>query len=142
MAVRNPVDLIALILVIVGGLNWGLVGLFNFDLVAAIFGDMSTLSRIVYILVGLASLYVIYYISRSGERNTVDLLALILIIVGGLNWGLIGLFNFDLVAALFGDMSALSRIVYMLVGLAAIYAIYYAGRSGERRPVTSGERHV
>jgi uncharacterized membrane protein YuzA (DUF378 family) len=142
MAVRNPVDLIALILVIVGGLNWGLVGLFNFDLVAAIFGDMSTLSRIVYILVGLASLYVIYYISRSGERNTVDLLALILIIVGGLNWGLIGLFNFDLVAALFGDMSTLSRIVYMLVGLAAIYAIFYAGRSGERHPVTSGERHV
>ena len=49
MVVKNPVDLIALILVIVGGLNWGLVGLFNFDLVAAIFGAGSTLSRIVYI---------------------------------------------------------------------------------------------
>jgi uncharacterized membrane protein YuzA (DUF378 family) len=142
MAVRNPVDLIAFILVIVGGLNWGLVGFFNYDLVAAIFGAMSTLSRIVYILVGLAALYMVYYISRSGERNPIDLIALLLVIVGGLNWGLIGLFNFNLVAAIFGTMSTLSRIVYILVGLAAIYAIYYTVRSGERHPVTSGERHV
>jgi len=61
MVVKDPVDLIALILVIVGGLNWGLVGLFNFDLVAAIFGAGSMLARIVYILVGLASLYMIYF---------------------------------------------------------------------------------
>ena len=45
------VYLVALILLIVGGLNWGLVGFFNFDLVATIFGDMATLSRIVYGLV-------------------------------------------------------------------------------------------
>lgn len=43
------------ILVLVGALNWGLVGLFNFDLVATIFGEMSTLSRIVYTLVGLCA---------------------------------------------------------------------------------------
>ena len=53
MAVRNPVDLIALILVIIGGLNWGLVGLLDFNLVDAIFGAGSTLSRIIYILVDL-----------------------------------------------------------------------------------------
>lgn len=47
-------------------------------------------------------------------------IALVLVIVGGLNWGLVGLLNFDLVAAIFGDMSALSRIVYSLVGLSAI----------------------
>lgn len=47
---------IALVLLIIGGLNWALVGLFNFDLVAALFGDMSTLSRIVYVLVGVAAL--------------------------------------------------------------------------------------
>lgn len=51
-------DWVALILVIVGGLNWGLVGAFNFDLVASIFGDMSTISRVVYSLVGLAAIYV------------------------------------------------------------------------------------
>ena len=50
-----------------------------------------------------------------------DVLTAVLLVVGGLNWGLYGLFNFDLVATLFGDFSLLSRIVYTLVGLAAIY---------------------
>jgi len=48
---------VAMILVIVGAINWGLVGLADFDLVATIFGSMSVLSRIVYVLVGLAGLY-------------------------------------------------------------------------------------
>lgn len=51
----------------------------------------------------------------------VDWLALILVLVGALNWGLVGILEFDLVATLFGDMSFLSRIVYSLVGLAALY---------------------
>jgi len=55
----NIIKLIALILVVVGGLNWGLVGLFDFDLVATIFGDMSMISRIVYVLVGLSAIYVL-----------------------------------------------------------------------------------
>ena len=70
MAVRNPVDLIALILVIVGGLNWGLVGLFNYNLVDAIFGVGSTLSRIIYIIVGLAALYMIYFATRYETSHT------------------------------------------------------------------------
>ncbi|WP_440946999.1 DUF378 domain-containing protein [Methanosarcina sp. T3] len=70
MAVRNPVDLIALILVIVGGLNWGLVGLFDYNLVDAIFGVGSTLSRIIYILVGLAALYMIYFTVRAETYQT------------------------------------------------------------------------
>lgn len=53
-----------------------------------------------------------------------DKIALILAIVGGLNWGSIGLFGFDMVAFLFGgSASALSRVVYTLVGLAAIWCI-------------------
>jgi len=51
-------NLIALILLIIGGLNWGLVGLFGYNLVEAIFGDMSLLSRMVYNLVGLSALYI------------------------------------------------------------------------------------
>jgi uncharacterized membrane protein YuzA (DUF378 family) len=70
MAVRNPVDLIALILVIIGGLNWGLVGLLDFNLVDAIFGAGSTLSRIVYIIVGLAALYTIYFATRTDTYHT------------------------------------------------------------------------
>lgn len=51
-------------------------------------------------------------------------LSLLLVIIGALNWGLIGLFQFDLVAALLGgQVSAFSRIVYTVVGLAGIYAI-------------------
>ncbi len=54
----------------------------------------------------------------------VDIIALILLIVGGLNWGLVGLFRFDLVAAIFGDMSGLARFIYVVVSLAAFYGIY------------------
>lgn len=51
-------------------------------------------------------------------------LSLILVIIGALNWGLIGAFNLDLVATLFGGQTAwLSRIVYSLVGLAGLYSI-------------------
>jgi uncharacterized membrane protein YuzA (DUF378 family) len=50
-----------------------------------------------------------------------DVLAAALVVVGGLNWGLVGLLNFDLVAAIFGSMSVLARVVYLLVGIAAIY---------------------
>jgi len=48
-------------------------------------------------------------------------ITLLLLIVGGLNWGLVGMFGFDLVAALFGEMSILSRIVYTLVGASALW---------------------
>ena len=54
--------------------------------------------------------------------KALDVIAAVLLVVGGLNWGLVGLFEFDLVAALFGGQEAiLSRIVYSLVGLAAVY---------------------
>jgi uncharacterized membrane protein YuzA (DUF378 family) len=53
----KPLNLITLILVIVGGLNWGLVGLFNWDLVAALFGAGSILTRVVYMLVGVSALW-------------------------------------------------------------------------------------
>jgi hypothetical protein len=53
--------------------------------------------------------------------KSMDVIVAVLLVVGGLNWGLVGAFNFDLVATLFGDMSALSRLVYVLVGLSAVY---------------------
>lgn len=59
--------------------------------------------------------------------RSLNVTALVLLIIGGLNWGLMGLFNFDLVAALFGGdvgtRSGLSRVVYVLVGLAALYGV-------------------
>ena len=53
----------------------------------------------------------------------IDKIALVLIIIGAINWGFIGLFEFDLVATLFGEMSVLSRIVYTLVGISGLWGI-------------------
>jgi len=53
--------------------------------------------------------------------KTIDVIVAVLLVVGGLNWGLVGIFSFDLVAAIFGDMSVISRIVYILVGISAVY---------------------
>lgn len=61
------IDRIALILNIIGGINWGLVGIFRFDLVAFLFGEGSTLSRIIYILVGLAALWCITLLFRRRD---------------------------------------------------------------------------
>lgn len=56
--------------------------------------------------------------------KTLNLVAFVLIIVGGLNWLLVGLFKWDLVGGIFGGMdSAIARVVYILVGLAAIYSL-------------------
>jgi len=53
--------------------------------------------------------------------KTVDTIALVLIIIGAINWGLIGLFNFNLVDAIFGSMSLISRIIYTLVGISGLW---------------------
>mgnify|MGYP001853039318 FL=1 len=55
--------------------------------------------------------------------KVVDKIVLVLIIIGAINWGLIGIFNFDLVAAIFGEMSVISRIVYGLVGVSGLWGI-------------------
>lgn len=62
--------------------------------------------------------------------NGFDWLAITLVIIGGLNWGLVGLFDFNLVAAILGEMTALSRIVYTLVGLSAVYLAFTASKLG------------
>ena len=53
----------------------------------------------------------------------IDWIALILVIVGAINWGLIGLFGFNLVAAMFGEASILTRIIYVLVGVSGLWSI-------------------
>lgn len=60
----NALDWIAVVLVIIGALNWGLVGAFQWNLVSAIFGDMGTISRIIYVLVGLSGIYMIFSASK------------------------------------------------------------------------------
>ena len=65
--------------------------------------------------------------------RALNVITLILLIVGGLNWGLVGALDFNLVSVLFGDMSPLSRIVYVLVGLAAIYQIIPLTKGADQR---------
>lgn len=60
----NGLGWVAFILVVVGAINWGLIGFFEFDLVAAIFGDMTAVSRVVYALVGLSGLYLLSWIPK------------------------------------------------------------------------------
>lgn len=62
------------------------------------------------------------------KSNGLDYTALVITIIGAVNWGLIGLFRFDLVAFLFGNLSWLSRIVYVLVGICGLYLFSLFGR--------------
>jgi len=55
--------------------------------------------------------------------KNLNIVTQVLLIVGGLNWGLVGAFGFDLVAAIFGEMSAVSRLIYILVGISAVYQL-------------------
>lgn len=55
--------------------------------------------------------------------KVIDKIALVLIIIGAINWGLIGIFNFNLVDTIFGAMSIISRIIYILVGISGLWAI-------------------
>jgi uncharacterized membrane protein YuzA (DUF378 family) len=75
--------------------------------------------------------------------RTLNIIALVLVIIGALNWLLVGLFTFDLVAAIFGTLSVLSRIVYILVGIAGIWLLFTllpvvsSTPSYQQRPSTS-----
>lgn len=64
--------------------------------------------------------------------KNIKILAFILLIVGGLNWGLVGLFGFDLVARLFGEMTYLSRIIYTLVGISSVFILTTAPGCGHK----------
>lgn len=64
----NIIDWIALVLVIIGALNWGLVGLFKKDLVKGLFGPDSGFTRFIFALVGLAGLYLIYLVTQLSRQ--------------------------------------------------------------------------
>lgn len=63
-----------------------------------------------------------------GKMNVFDWVAWVLLIIGGLNWGFVGFFHYDVVAHVFGADALVTRVVYDLVGLAALYAIFFCFR--------------
>jgi uncharacterized membrane protein YuzA (DUF378 family) len=72
---------------------------------------------------------------REGQSamSGIDYAAMALLIIGGLNWAMVGLFDVDVVARLFGAGSPVTRIIYVLVGLSALYAIYTTVKMGRHR---------
>lgn len=60
--------------------------------------------------------------------KAIDYIVLVLVIIGAINWGLVGFLGLDLVAFLFGSMSVLSRIIYAVIGICGLYAISFCGR--------------
>ena len=120
----TPLDWTALILLTIGGINWGL-GLFNFNLVELIF-KQSLFTTIVYALVGVSALYAIYDYATGQlpKMKALDNIAFWLLVVGGLNWGLVTL-NVNLVELIFGSLPMVANIVYGLVGIAGVYSLYF-----------------
>ena len=71
-------------------------------------------------------------ITRSSSLTAVDWAAMVLMIIGAVNWGLLGAIDVNLVTTLFGEQTALTRIVYVVVGLAGLYGIYQLAKFARR----------
>lgn len=66
------------------------------------------------------------------RMKALEWIPMLLLIIGGINWGLVGLFDVDLVAMIFGEGSGISRVIYALVGLSALYSLYLSTRMSSR----------
>lgn len=70
---NKTLDVIALTIAIIGAINWGLIGFFNFDAVSFLFGSLSWISRIIYVLVGISGIYLItFYMYAGGREHRLD----------------------------------------------------------------------
>ena len=67
------------------------------------------------------------------RMRAMDYTALTIVLIGALSWALVGFFHFDLVAALFGNMTLLTRLLYCVVGVAGLYCLSFFGRIGHER---------
>jgi hypothetical protein len=144
------IGIIGLVLVLAGALNWGLVGLFDYNLVAEIFGA-GTAADVVYVLVGVGGLLAlgafglaVSKASSPGAGRTVALVgavALVPAIVGALNWGLVGLFDYNLVAEIFGTGTA-ADVVYVLIGAAGLLSLLSIGSLSERATTVEEVRYA
>lgn len=64
--------------------------------------------------------------------RALDIISAVLLIIGGLNWGLIGFFDYNLLGVIFGPMSGLTRVIYCLVGISALYQIFFCKSMQQR----------
>ncbi len=78
---------------------------------------------------------------KSNLFKSIDVIVWTLLTIGAFNWGLVGFFNFNLVAFIFGPMTLASRVVYSLVGLAALYEIFGVKSMAHRWNLHFGKAH-
>ena len=71
--------------------------------------------------------------TSAKRMSAAEWIPMLLLAIGGLNWGLIGLFDFNLVARLFGDASAITRVIYVAVGISALYSLYMSARMSRQQ---------
>jgi len=72
--------------------------------------------------------------------KTIDVIALLLVIIGGLNWGFVGLANYNFVDAIFGVNTTVTNVIYVLVGIAALWTLSILSRTITRRPIAATTR--
>jgi uncharacterized protein len=152
MRAFGTLGIIGLIGVVLGAVNWGLIGLFDYNLVEEIVG-VGNAADVVYVIVGItgilalgAVVWAFGVITRGGAGSILALLgavAVVIAVIGAINWGLVGLFDYNLVEAVFGTGSA-ADAVYIIVGVAGLLTIptligAWGFRSGERRLETSSD---
>jgi uncharacterized protein len=141
MRALGTIGIIGLVGVVLGAVNWGLVGLFDYDLGAG------TAADVVYIAIGVfgvlalgAVVWAFGVVTRGGAGSVlavIGAIAVIVAVIGAINWGLVGLFDVDLVEEIFGTGTA-ADAVYTIVGIAGLLTIptllgAWGFRSGERR---------
>jgi uncharacterized membrane protein YuzA (DUF378 family) len=71
--------------------------------------------------------------SHGSAMSALDYIVMALLIIGGLNWGMVGLFDIDVVASIFGSATPVTRLIYTLVGIAALYSIYLSAKMASSR---------
>lgn len=152
MRAFGTLGIVGLVGVILGAVNWGLVGLFDYDLVEAIVGA-GTAADAIYIAIGVtgilalgAVVWAFGVITRGGAGSILAVLgavAAVIAVIGAVNWGLVGLFGYDVVEAIFGTGTA-ANAVYVIIGAAGLLTIptllgAWGFRSGERRLETTSD---
>ena len=116
----KKIDVLALCLLILGGINWGLWSLWDFNLVEYVFGKV-WIYRFIYFLLGVAGIYVLLsWRFMFKKKALLFKIALILLVLSALNWGLVGLFKFNLIDYAFKS-AWIGKLIYFIFGVSSFY---------------------
>lgn len=86
-------------------------------------------------------LHLLVFNYMTNKTSTIDWIAIVLVILGGINWGIVGLFDFDIIAAIFGQFSGVTRVLYVIIGVGSLYMIATATKFGSMVRHEMSEQH-